>query len=87
MGNQPLEKRSLWIRQPGPEGPPEDGFWGVKRGLSTSLEGTWTLWVDIKRLLKEYENSNLQGEEQVTFVRCTWFSAGGGGDLLYIKIW
>ena len=24
---------------------PEDGFWGVKRGLSTSLEGAWTLWV------------------------------------------
>ena len=24
------------------------GFWGVKRGLSTSLEGTWTLW-DILR--------------------------------------
>ena len=25
--------------------PSEDGCWGVKRGLSTSLEGTWTLWV------------------------------------------
>ena len=22
--------------------PPEDGFWGVNRGPSTSLEGTWT---------------------------------------------
>ena len=31
---------------PYPEGPlvpPEDGFWGVKRRLSTCLEGTWTL--------------------------------------------
>ena len=24
--------------------PPEDGFWGIKMGLSTFLEGTWTLW-------------------------------------------
>ena len=29
----------------GPLVPPEDGFWGLKRGLSTSLEATWTLWV------------------------------------------
>ena len=27
--------------------PPEDGFWGVKRAPSTSLEGTWTLWVRV----------------------------------------
>ena len=30
-----------------PEGPlvlHEDGAWGVKRGLSTSLEGAWTRW-------------------------------------------
>ena len=28
--------------------PPEDGFWGGKRGPSASSEGTWTLWVPSK---------------------------------------
>ena len=33
--------------------PHADGFWGVKRGLSTSLKGTWTLWVVINALFTQ----------------------------------
>ena len=42
--------------------PPEDGFWGVKRGPSASLEGAWKLWGRLLNL--EYSQARTMPTQQ-----------------------
>ena len=51
----------------GPFVPPEDGFWGVNRDLSTSLEGTWTLCARQKPRLRSPCTIRLKKERDAIY--------------------